>query len=211
MNDQPDRRPDAEPVAFDEAHADVDPIRQFARWWNDAVAAVTLDVSAMALVTVGAEQRPDARIVLLKGFDVDGFVFYTNYESDKGRELEANPGACLLFSWSELAREVRIEGRAERTSAAQSDEYFRSRPLGSRIGAWASPQSRPIRSRGWLLRRAAQLALRHGLNPSRPPFWGGYRVRPAAIEFCQRRPSGLHDRLLYTHSGTGWTRSRLVP
>ncbi len=138
-------------------------------------------------------------------------IAYTNYESDKGRELEANPEACLLFSWSELGRQVRIDGRAERTSAAQSDAYFRSRPLGSRVGAWASPQSRPIRSRAWLLARAVGMALRHGLNPPCPPYWGGFRVRPQAIEFLQQRPSQLHDRLVYTRNGAGWQRSRLVP
>ncbi len=211
MKDMADRGRDDERAGLDEALADPDPIRQFAKWWDDAVAAVKLDVSAMSLVTVGPEGRPGARIVLLKGFGADGFVFYTNYESDKGRELEANPHACLLFSWSELGRQVRIDGRAERTSAAQSDEYFQSRPLASRIGAWASPQSRRIPSRACLLTRAAELGLRYGLNPPRPPFWGGYRVRPHAIEFRQQRSSALDDRLLYTRSDTGWTRSWLVP
>lgn len=204
-------RTDYKRGALDEEHADADPVRQFARWWDEAVASEVLEVNAMTLATADAQGRPSARTVLLKGFDANGFVFYTNYESRKGLELAANPRACLLFFWAELERQVRIDGDVERTSAEESDEYFTSRPLASRIGAWASPQSRPIPGKAWLLARAAEMGVRHGLHPARPPYWGGFRVRPQAIEFWQGRPSRLHDRLLYTREREGWTRTRLAP
>lgn len=196
---------------LDETHAAADPIEQFSRWWEEARRCEIADVNAMTLATASAASRPSARTVLLKDFDSRGFVFYTNYDSRKGRELAANPQAALLFFWKELERQVRIDGRIERVSAEDSDAYFASRPLASRIGAWASPQSEAIPGKAWLVAKAAEMGLRHGLSPARPPHWGGYRVCPEAIEFWQGRPSRLHDRLLYTRGDGGWIRSRLAP
>lgn len=198
-------------ASLDEAQSADDPITQFSRWWDEAVAAQVREANAMTLATSDREGRPAARTVLLKGFDRSGFVFFTNYDSRKGRELAANPRAALLFFWPELERQVRVDGTVERTSAEESDEYFKSRPLASRIGAWASPQSTVIASKAWLVTRAAEMGLRHGVAPARPPFWGGYRVSAEAVEFWQGRPSRLHDRLLYTRSATGWDRVRLAP
>jgi pyridoxamine 5'-phosphate oxidase len=186
-------------------------VHQFTRWWDEALSAEVREANAMTLATADASGRPAARTVLLKGYDERGFVFFTNYLSRKGRELEANPQACLLFFWPELERQVRVDGTVERASEPESDEYFRTRPLASRIGAWASPQSEVIPSKAWLLARAAEMGLRHGVAPSRPPHWGGYRLSPVAIEFWQGRPSRLHDRLLYTRSVGGWDRVRLAP
>lgn len=199
-------------AALDEAHADVDPFCQFARWWEEAVAAQVREGNAMTLATADADGRPAARTVLLKGFDANGFVFFTNYQSRKGRELAANPRASLLFFWPELERQVRIDGEVGKIDERESDEYFRSRPLTSRIGAWASPQSEVISGKAWLLARAAEMALKHGTAPTRPPHWGGYRVTPHAIEFWQGRPSRLHDRLLYRRQTiSDWERVRLAP
>lgn len=196
---------------LDEAHADADPIAQFARWWDEADAAQVREANAMTLATADADGRPSARTVLLKGFNTTGFVFFTNYESRKGSELAANPRAALLFFWPELERQVRVDGDVSRTSDQESDEYFRSRPLTSRIGAWASPQSQPIASKAWLMARVAQMGLQHATAPNRPAYWGGYRVTPIAIEFWQGRPSRLHDRLLYSRIESGWQRVRLAP
>lgn len=197
--------------ALDEQHAAPDPVVQFGRWFDEAVAAKVNEPNAMALATADAAGRPSARTVLLKGFDAAGFVFYTNYESRKGGELATNPFASLLFFWPELERQVRIEGTVAPVSSDESDTYFHSRPLPSRIGAWASPQSRVISGKAWLLARATEMGVRHGLRPSRPPHWGGYRLSPQMVEFWQGRPSRLHDRLRFRHEGEGWVVERLAP
>ncbi|MCA8503090.1 pyridoxamine 5'-phosphate oxidase [Burkholderia multivorans] len=201
-------------ASLDEADAAPDPFAQFDRWFNEALAAKLPEPNTMTLATVGADGRPSARIVLVKGVDERGFVFFTNYESRKGRDLAAHPYAALLFYWIELERQVRIEGRVEKTSADESDRYFASRPVGSRIGAWASEQSAVIDSRATLEAREKAFSERYGDDPPRPPHWGGYRVVPDTVEFWQGRPSRLHDRLVYTRDAAaphGWTISRLSP
>jgi pyridoxamine 5'-phosphate oxidase len=194
-----------------EDHAAVDPFKQFARWFDDALRAELPLPNAMTLATANAAGRPSARVVLLKGVDAAGFVFYTNYESRKGRELAVNPYASLVFLWTPMERQVRIEGAVEKVSGAESDEYFDSRPLGSRLGAWASPQSMPLPSRLTLASKVAAIMLRYGTAPPRPPHWGGYRVRPDAIEFWQGRPDRLHDRLVYIKQDAHWRIERLAP
>jgi pyridoxamine 5'-phosphate oxidase len=196
---------------LDEDQVDRDPLRQFELWMQEALQAELPEPTAMHLATVGEGGRPSGRIVLLKGVDAGGFVFYTNYESRKGRELAANPMAALTFLWKELERQVRIEGRVEKVSAAESDAYFTTRPIPSRIGAWASPQSEAIESRAWLMARIAKMALTHGTAPTRPPHWGGYRLVPAHIEFWQGRESRLHDRIAYSRAGGDWRIARLAP
>jgi pyridoxamine 5'-phosphate oxidase len=196
---------------LDEDAAQRDPVAQFNAWFAEAVKAELPMVNAMTLATADAQGRPAARIVLLKGADPRGFVFYTNYESRKAQELSANPRAALLFYWIELEREVRIEGVIEKTSDAESDDYFASRPLGSRLAAIASPQSAVVATRQILEERYADAEKRYGSTPRRPPGWGGYRVVPDAIEFWQGRPNRLHDRLLYRKAGNAWEIVRLAP
>ena len=196
---------------LDESAVDPDPMKQFAAWMAEAIGVQVPEPTAMTVATVGANGRPSARICLLKGADARGFVFFTNYESRKGRELAANSGAALTFMWKELERQVRIEGTVERVSAEESSAYYLTRPLGSRIGAWASPQSQAIEDRGWLERRWAELSARYGENPERPPHWGGYRVIPDYLEFWQGRASRLHDRVVYRREGGRWAIARLAP
>jgi pyridoxamine 5'-phosphate oxidase len=195
-----------------ESDALPDPIAQFDRWFADAQMANIAEPNAMTLATADGSKKPDARVVLLKGFDAAGFTFFTNYDSRKGRELAANPRACLVFYWQPLERQVRIEGTVEKVSRAESEEYFRSRPIGSQVGAWVSEQSEVIASREVLDRKEGELLAKFGKGPvPLPPNWGGYRVVPTAIEFWQGRPSRLHDRLLYTREGNAWKRVRLAP
>ena len=194
-----------------EAHSADDPLKQFERWLTEAIDAQVPEPNAMTLCTVGSDLRPSSRIVLIKGYDARGLVWYTNYESRKGRELSGNPYASLQFHWVELERVVRVEGAVERVDSAESDAYFASRPLDSRIGAWASPQSRVIESRGVLVANAAKYAAKFLLNPPRPPHWGGYRLKPDTWEFWQGRKSRLHDRLRYRKDGDSWRRERLAP
>ena len=197
--------------SLDEKGVAPDPLKQFELWFDEAVEAQMPMVNAMTLATVSPTGRPSARIVLLKGVDRGGFVFYTNYKSRKGRELTANPEAALLFYWEGLEREVRVEGRVEKISAQESDDYFGSRPLGSRHAAIASPQSKVVADRAALEAMFAEAAERYGDKTPRPPHWGGYRLLPAAIEFWQGRPNRLHDRVLYTLKARGWKIERLAP
>lgn len=196
-----------------EDEVDPDPILQFQVWFTQALAAGMAEPNAMTLATATPDGRPSARMVLIKGADARGFVFYTNYHSRKGHELEHNPYAALVFYWAELERQIRIEGRIEHVSAAESDAYYHSRPIGSQIGAWASAQSKVIPNREVLERRASELTSQYGAGPvPRPPHWGGYRVVPDSIEFWQGRASRLHDRLRYTRGADGnWLIERLSP
>ncbi len=205
-------RKDYQMRSLSEHEVSTDPFIQFTQWWDEAVQSEILEVNAMTLSTIKPDGRPSARIVLLKGFDQQGFVFYTNYESDKGKQLQQNPYASLVFFWKELERQVRIEGCCTRTSDQESSNYFRSRPLGSRLGAWASPQSRVIPNRELLQQNLEELTARYPEDDiPRPPHWGGFRLVPDRIEFWQGRSNRLHDRILYEKSEASWRISRLAP
>ncbi len=206
-----DLRKSYERAELDEGASADRPIEQFATWFDQALKAGLPEPNAMTVATVGDNGRPSTRIVLIKGYDEQGIVWYTNYHSRKGRELAHNPFAALQFHWVELERVVRIEGRVEKVSEAQSDEYFRSRPLDSRIGAWASPQSQVISSRAVLVANAARYGAQFALNPPRPPHWGGFRLVPDRWEFWQGRKSRLHDRLCYRLVDGQWLKERLAP
>ncbi|MEW6706148.1 MAG: pyridoxamine 5'-phosphate oxidase [Pseudomonadota bacterium] len=201
-----------ERAELNEEASEADPLRQFDTWLKQAIEAQLPEPNAMTLATVGPDGRPSTRIVLIKGFDERGIVWYTNYQSRKGRELAVHPFAALQFHWVELERVVRIEGGVEKVSAEESDAYFASRPLDSRIGAWASPQSEVIASRAVLVANAARYGAQFALQPPRPPHWGGFRLRPDRWEFWQGRKSRLHDRLRYRPDEQGgWIRERLAP
>jgi pyridoxamine 5'-phosphate oxidase len=207
-----DLRKSYEKAELSESASHADPLQQFDRWLNEAISSEVPEPNAMTLATVGADLRPSTRVVLIKGFDAQGIVWYTNYASRKGQELAGNPFAALQFHWVELERVVRIEGVVEKVSDEESDAYFKSRPLDSRIGAWASPQSQVIDSRTVLVANAAKYGAQFLLQPPRPPHWGGYRLKPARWEFWQGRKSRLHDRLRYTQQAEGgWLRERLAP
>lgn len=206
-----DLRKSYERAELDESASLDEPLAQFDRWMHEAIAAEVPEPNAMTLATVGADGRPSTRVVLIKGYDARGIVWYTNYESRKGRELSVHPVAALQFHWVELERVVRIEGTVTRVSDEESDAYFASRPLDSRIGAWASPQSQVITTRTVLLANAARYAAQFALSPPRPPHWGGFRLQPDAWEFWQGRKSRLHDRLRYRQADGRWCRERLAP
>ena len=212
-----DLRKSYERAELNEEASQADPLAQFDQWFNEAVTAKIPDPNAMTLATVGNDLRPSTRVVLIKGYDERGIVWYTNYLSRKGNELAGNPYAALQFHWVELERVVNIRGVVEKVSFAESDDYFKSRPIDSRIGAWASPQSQVISGRGVLVANAARYAAQFLLNPPRPPHWGGYRLKPDEWQFWQGRKSRLHDRLRYSLQGASslhsalWIRERLAP
>ncbi len=206
-----DLRKSYERGELDESASHADPLQQFELWMQQALSAELPEPNAMTVATVGADGRPSTRVVLIKGYDARGIVWFTNYDSRKGRELAGHPYAALQFHWVELERVVRIEGRVEKVDAAESDAYFKTRPLDSRIGAWASPQSQVIESRTVLVANAARYGAQFLLNPPRPPHWGGYRLVPDRWEYWQGRKSRLHDRLRYRQDGGHWVRERLAP
>jgi pyridoxamine 5'-phosphate oxidase len=208
-----DIRKDYKLRSLNESDVAVNPFDQFTRWWDDAVSSEIDEINAMTLATATTDGFPSARIVLLKGYDHDGFIFFTNYQSQKGQELETNPHAALVFFWKELERQVRIEGIIEKISGKESDEYYNSRPVGSRIGAWASPQSEVIANREEIENNFASLEKKFGNeNIPRPGHWGGYKLRPTMLEFWQGRSSRLHDRIRYAlQKDHNWMIERLAP
>jgi pyridoxamine 5'-phosphate oxidase len=212
-NNIADIRRDYSHKSLSESDVDANAMRQFEKWWHDALNSKIDEVNAMTLATASLDALPSARIVLLKEVNEKGFVFFTNYESYKAQQLAENPKACLVFFWKELERQVRITGLIEKISGKQSDEYFQSRPESSRIGAWASPQSRVIGDRQWLDEKFNELVNKmEGTSIARPPHWGGYIVKPVVIEFWQGRPSRLHDRIQYSlEENGGWKIERLAP
>lgn len=207
-----DIRKDYSLRSLSEKDTAADPLSQFTKWWDEAITAQLEEVNAMTLATASLDGLPAARIVLLKGFDEKGFTFFTNYDSFKGQQLAENPRACLVFFWKELERQVRITGLVEKTTAEESDAYYNTRPEGSRIGAWASPQSHVISDREWLEANDLKYIDQFKNKPiTRPPHWGGYRVKPVCIEFWQGRESRLHDRIQYTLERSEWKKERLAP
>ena len=207
-----DLRKSYEKAELNEQASHADPLQQFDQWLTEAINSEVPEPNAMTVATVGSNLRPSTRVVLIKGFDARGIVWYTNYASQKGQELAGNPYAALQFHWVELERVVRIEGLVEKVSEKESDDYFHSRPLDSRIGAWASPQSQVIPDRMVLVTAAAKYGAKFMLNPPRPPHWGGYRLKPDTWQFWQGRKSRLHDRLRYRlEDDARWTRERLAP
>jgi pyridoxamine 5'-phosphate oxidase len=207
-----DIRKDYKLESLNESDVALDPITQFGHWWEEALKSDIDEVNAMTLATATADGKPSARIVLLKGYTTEGFIFFTNYLSDKGQQIAENPFACLVFFWKELERQVKIEGSIEKISEADSDEYFHSRPAGSRIGAWASPQSRVIESRATIETNVKACEAEFGTeNIPRPAHWGGYIVKPQAVEFWQGRSSRLHDRIRYRLEAGAWLKERLAP
>jgi len=207
-----DIRKDYQLKSLSEFEVNDNPFSQFSSWWDEAVQSEIIEVNAMTLSTITKEGRPSSRIVLLKGFDAKGFVFFSNYNSNKGQQISSNSHVSLLFFWKELERQIRIDGVCSKVSAEESDAYFNSRPIGSRLGAWASPQSEKIQDREVLVERLASVTQEFGIeNIPRPPHWGGYQVIPTRIEFWQGRSNRLHDRILYEQHELSWQISRLAP
>jgi pyridoxamine 5'-phosphate oxidase len=213
MNNIADIRKDYKLQTLEESDVQANAFEQFSKWWNEALVSQIEEVNAMTLATCTAAGKPRARVVLLKGYDESGFVFFTNYQSQKGKELDENPFASIVFFWKELERQVRIDGPVEKTTAGESDLYFHSRPAESRIGAWASPQSKVIASRHVIEENLAELQKSFaGKEIERPPHWGGYIIKPTVMEFWQGRPGRLHDRIQYTkQQDNSWKIERLAP